>query len=276
MSARRAFVLGAIVGAGVLAAVGAVSAASVDSIRPASRTDGSPKTALEDLAHIDSQLTKAINDAKEGKDVESRIGTIAKAKLELVDSQLGAAVDGVKGGTWFRALECVDFRLSLAKLAEQGHLPKHGATGPFGVVTELEYAKACKQSLEAAIQKANPPSTGKVSITESDTWAHNQAIGKSNVCINVKTTPPQSFVSGTLTGPGGFTASTNGNKPLHADGTAQIRTPITQAGSYTDNLTVYDKNGTQTATSSNTFTVDPPPQDGPTPAFGPSCPAPTQ
>jgi len=61
----------------------------------------------------------------------------------------------------------------------------------------------------------------KVSITESDTWAHNAAIGKSNICINVETTPPQAFISAGLTGPGNYTASLP-KTPLHPDGTRQV------------------------------------------------------
>jgi hypothetical protein len=114
-----------------------------------------------------------------------------------------------------------------------------------------------------------------VTISESDTWTHNQAIGVSNVCINVRTSPPQASISATLSGPGNYHANLN-ETPLLPDGSIQIKSPITQAGSYTDTLTVYDKSGNQTATTTNTFTVDPPPQDGPTPSFGPSCPKPTQ
>jgi hypothetical protein len=128
--------------------------------------------------------------------------------------------------------------------------------------------------LKKALQKANPPPE-KVSITESDTWAHNPDIGKSNICINVKTTPPQAFISVSVGGPGNYKANLP-KAPLHPDGTRQVGATITQAGSYTDNLTVYDKNGTQTATSTNTFTVAPPPQNGPTPKFGPDCPKPPQ
>ncbi len=112
-----------------------------------------------------------------------------------------------------------------------------------------------------------------VRITETDTWAHNASLGKSNVCLDVATTPPQAYVSAELTGPGGFDAKTDGKAPLHPDGTAQIRATITQAGSYTDTLTVYDQNGNQTATSTNTFTVKPPPDNGP--EANPPCQAPT-
>jgi hypothetical protein len=92
--------------------------------------------------------------------------------------------------------------------------------------------------------------------------------------IRAWSTPPQAYVSGELKGPNGFDAKTNGKAPLHSDGTAQIKMPITQAGNYTKTLTVYDAKGNQTATVTKTFTVAPPPQDGPT--TNPSCPKPTQ
>jgi hypothetical protein len=133
-----------------------------------------------------------------------------------------------------------------------------------------------KEEIKASFEPGKPGGTcphASAKITETDTWAHNAPLGKSNVCINVATSPAQAFVSADMTGPGGYDASTGGKQPLHADGTAQIRATITQAGSYTDSLTVFDKDGNQTATSTNTFTVTPPPNNGPD--TNPPCPAPT-
>jgi hypothetical protein len=128
---------------------------------------------------------------------------------------------------------------------------------------------------KAALAKCNAtPPPPAVSISEQDTWTYNTTIGKANICINVKTTPPQASISVNVTGPNNYTASLP-ETALHPDGTRQIGALITQPGSYTDNLTVYDATGKQTATTTNTFTVAPPPQDGPTPTFGPSCPKPT-
>ena len=266
--------LGAIVGAGVLAAVGAVNAASGGSAKPIAVSEVVPKSVFDELKFMDQQLTKAIAEAGKGEAVRPRIDNIKKAKFQLIDSQFGDLVDGVKGSTWFRELDCVDVQLRLAQTYETLSNAEH-----FKQFLEkdipgfLENAQKCKEKLETALGKANQPE--KVSITESDTWAHNASIGKSNICINVKTTPPQAFISAGLAGPGNYTASLP-KTPLHSDGTRQVGATITEAGSYTDTLRVYDKSGTQTATTTHTFTVAPPPQDGPDPAFGPSCPAPTK
>jgi hypothetical protein len=267
--------LGAIVGAGVLAAVGAVGAATGGSTRPAYRAESSPKAALQDLAFIDSQLTKAINEAKEGKDVASRIDNIVRAKLQLVRGVLTAPVDGVAGSIWFRTLDCVDVDVKLAKITEQGHAFIH-APRKNTVPQFLEAAAGCKKRLEADVQKANPPPRAeKLSLTTFPTWTHNTDIGKSNICINVKTEPAQGFLSATLTGPGGFHTSLP-KTPLHPDGTRQTGAEIAQPGEYKYTITVYDANGNPAATAANTFTVAAPPQDGPTPPFGPPCPKPTQ
>jgi hypothetical protein len=128
---------------------------------------------------------------------------------------------------------------------------------------------------KAAYAKCAAPPHPSVSISEAGTWTYNTAIGKANICINVKTTPPQASISASVTGPNNYKANLPVT-PLHPDGTRQIGAPITQPGAYTDTLTVYDTTGKQTATTTNTFTVAPSPQDGPTPKFGPPCPKPTQ
>jgi hypothetical protein len=260
-------VLGAIVGAGVLAAVGAVGAWS----SPERHADTVPRAVFDDLKFMDQQLTKAIAEAGKGESVGHRVDTIKKTKLELVDGELNLPVDGVQARVWFRTLDCVDVEIALAKRIEDFGV----GTGHANVQIPryLKAAQRCKETLEKALTKANQPE--KVSITESDTWAHNEAIGKSNICINVKTTPPQAFISAELAGPGNYTANLP-KTPLHPDGTRQVGATVTQAGAYTDTLNVYDKNGKQTASTTNTITVAPPPQNGPDPTFGPSCPAPTK
>ncbi len=123
-----------------------------------------------------------------------------------------------------------------------------------------------------------PPPPSQVQITEFDTWAHNTEIHKSNICINVETTPPQASISATITGPSNYKA-TLPITPLHPDGTRQVGAQINQSGDYTKTLTVYDATGKQTATVTKTFTVLPPPPDGPqagpVPPFGPPCSVPT-
>src|SRR5579859_2836474 len=113
-------------------------------------------------------------------------------------------------------------------------------------------------------------------ISEQDTWTHSVDGTKTTICNDLQTSPPMASVSGEMTGPSGFDAKTNGTQPLRADGSAQIRTTISHivAGAYTAKFAVYDKSGKPTATSSNTFVVAAPPQNGPPPKGGPSCPAP--
>jgi hypothetical protein len=117
---------------------------------------------------------------------------------------------------------------------------------------------------------SRPPT---VTISEDDTWTHNPPIGKSNICINVRTTPPQASISANLDGPSGY-HSHLGKTPLDKPGSIQIKSEITKKGDYTKTLTVYDASGKQTATVTKTFTVASPPQDGP--AATPPCPKPTQ
>lgn len=115
-----------------------------------------------------------------------------------------------------------------------------------------------------------PPSA---SISEADTWTYNTSIGKGNICINVRTTPPQASISASVTGPSNYKASLP-KTPLHPDGTRQVGAEITRPGAYTKTLTVYDATGKETATVTKTFTVAAPPQNGP--ATTPPCPKPTR
>jgi hypothetical protein len=121
-----------------------------------------------------------------------------------------------------------------------------------------------------------PPSDSPptVTISEDDTWTWNADLGKAYVCVNVRTTPPQSFVSADIDGPNGYHASTNGKWALGSDGSRQLSAPATQPGDYTKTLVVYDVSGNQTATVTKAFTVAPPGTDGP--ATNPPCPKPTE
>ena len=148
-------------------------------------------------------------------------------------------------------------------------------------IAQLKEGRRLKRRLEdqlnpPAAAPTSPPTSSTVgsavTISEDDTWTHNTELKKSRICINVRTTPPQTSVSGTVKGPDGYVADIP-KSPLHADGTAQIRGSITQAGAYTKTLYVYDPGGKQTATVTKTFTVLDPPTDGP--ATTPPCPKPT-
>jgi len=122
----------------------------------------------------------------------------------------------------------------------------------------------------AAFDVPLPPQT--VTISEDDTWAHNEAAELSKICINVRTRPAQASATVSLDGPGGYHSQSPPNTPL-INGARQFTSLITHAGDYTKTITVYNGKGAQTATVTTTFTVDPPPTDGP-PA-SPPCQAPT-
>ena len=115
---------------------------------------------------------------------------------------------------------------------------------------------------------AVPPQA--VTISEDDTWSHNESIGLSNICINVRTSPPQAAATVTLSGPNYHSSSPPRTPLVH--GARQFVSPISVPGEYTKTITVYDESGAQTATVTRTFKVDPPPADGP-PAT-PACSAP--
>ncbi len=116
-----------------------------------------------------------------------------------------------------------------------------------------------------------PASAPSVTISEDDTWSHNQSMGLSNICINVRTSPHQASATVTLSGPGGYHSSSPPKTPL-INGARQFTSPITVPGEYTKTITVYNAADTQTATVTKTFTVDEPPVNGP--AATPKCSAP--
>ena len=279
MSARRAFVLGAIVGAGVLAAVGAVSAGSSSSVRPQRRAETVPANFLIDLKDIDGLLTKLVHDLHSGKldspDVITRIARIENAKRAMIREFLQQPIYGLKASGVFLNLDCLDSNLHKGIGYVLGSKGRQLTNTDMNDITKyVEAGQKCKETLETTLHAANPPPE-KLSLTTFPTWTHNTDIGKSNICINVETEPPQGFLSADVTGPGGFHTSLP-KTPLHPDGTRQTGAEIAQAGEYKYTITVYDANGNATATTANTFTVDAPPQDGPTPPFGPPCPKPTQ
>jgi hypothetical protein len=111
-------------------------------------------------------------------------------------------------------------------------------------------------------------------ISEDDTWTHNPPLGKSNVCINVRTDPPaeDADIDVTLQGPG--TESSTHNGRLSGRGRGQLIFPITKAGQFTKTIVVYDKNDKEVARTTVTFTVADPPTDGA--ATTPPCPKPTK
>jgi hypothetical protein len=111
------------------------------------------------------------------------------------------------------------------------------------------------------------------SISEDDTWTHNPPLGKSNVCVNVRTKLAAGTFTVTLTGPGGFKAESPGRTPL-VNGAGQFIATITRAGEFTKTIEVYDDMNVLTATVTKTFVVANPPTDGP--ATTPPCPKPTE
>ena len=341
MSARGAFVLGAIVGAGVLAAVGAVSAGSSHSSAPKSvalvvgpqgRADTAPAGLLADLKQLDELLAKARTEPLDRERIRTYAREVQELKAKIGDRYFQQVVNGAPASSaiglfdkitvsaWNEAGNYADYYaqelatifftqpiygvklneiISTFDAIDKG-LIRAGRFLHFAELDEIDakHAKAesqkenflakakedraeaasllldaghFKMELEKEFTKVSPPQN--VTISEDDTWAHNTDIGKSRVCVNVRTTPPQASVSATITGPGGYNAQAS-KSPLHADGTGQIRGLITQPGDYTKTIIVYDANGNQTATVTKTFTVAPPPQDGP--ATTPPCAKPTQ
>lgn len=108
-----------------------------------------------DFTHLDRMLTRAIDRAEKGESTVSLIDQIRHTKLEVVDGALAQPVDGVKGSTWFRTLDCVDVDLALAKRIEDFGVGNAGHAN-VQITNYLKAAKSCKQALEDAVHRANP------------------------------------------------------------------------------------------------------------------------
>jgi hypothetical protein len=108
-------------------------------------------------------------------------------------------------------------------------------------------------------------------ITIEPTWTHNPELGKSNICLYITTSPAQATATVTLTGPNGY-SSHSPDKTALLNGSRLFTSEITQPGDYTANATAYNTDGEQTATTTQAFTVTPPPTHGP--PTGQTCPAP--
>jgi hypothetical protein len=119
-----------------------------------------------------------------------------------------------------------------------------------------------------------PPSSSPPTVTISavPTWRWGPHGDEAYVCVNLTTSPPQSFVSADIFGPSGYHASTNGKWALDTTGSLQLSAPTTLPGGYTYTLDVYGANADQTATTTGAFTVAAPGTDGPT--TNPACPQP--
>jgi hypothetical protein len=287
MSARKAFMLGAVVGASLLAVVGAVSASSSGQTQqpaavmsPDARNTLPPpglKGLVQNLKHWDTLLEKLRRMAP--SELRSAFKQFEAASVWRF--QVYKAVPGdVYGVPISKVLSTLDRVEGHIRLADDIRT-QPGRAGD--VTHEIKLAEIEKDALLQLFQAAlpspspsppPPPPPPTVSISEDDTWAHNPEIGKSNVCINVRTTPAQASVSATLDGPDGYRAHLDKTPLDQPQGSIQIKSEITLAGDYTKTLIVYDANGNQTATVTKTFTVAPPPQDGPT--TNPPCPKPTQ
>jgi hypothetical protein len=167
MSARKAFVLGAIVGAGVLAAVGAVSAGSSGSVAPASprlRADVVPPAVFDDLKHIDKLLAKLIGDVRSGS-LESgaqtidRIAEIERAKREMVSAFFEQPIYGLKFSEVFFGLDCLDRDLGQGIGEVLGHVDNARVAD---IITK---GQKCKQRLENKLRKGSPPPSQALSIS---------------------------------------------------------------------------------------------------------------
>jgi hypothetical protein len=227
-----------------------------------------PKSVLDGLAALDAHLARVQDDWRHGRlseeQVVREVNRLEREKLQLLE--LFPPVYGARFVDLYQLLEGLDTFLRSA--IEDTYDQDTGERNPIRV--DFSDAIAWKQKLEQLLRPSAQPQP--VTIEEEDTWTHNATLGKSNVCIDVRTTPPQASVSATLTGPGGYHAELP-KSPLHTDGFAQIGSEITQAGDYTKTVTVYDAAGNVTASVTRTFTVLAPPQNGP--SATPPCPAPT-
>jgi tetratricopeptide (TPR) repeat protein len=135
---------------------------------------------------------------------------------------------------------------------------------------DIGRAIAWKEALERAIETGIPEPP---SILQSFSWAHNLLLEKTNVCIDLETTPPQDSVTVELFGPNGYHAKSPAYQPL-VDGKLRLISLITMPGKYTDKVTTYDAKRVETGSATMEFTVKPPPDDGP--ELDPPCEAPTK
>jgi len=115
------------------------------------------------------------------------------------------------------------------------------------------------------------PQPQQTIIAEDDTWTYNETTGQANICVNVRTSPSQASATVTLAGPNGYHSHSPARTAL-IGGARQFGSLITQPGSYTKTITVYDTQGAETASVTRTFTVAARPQNGP--AANPPCRAP--
>ena len=164
--ARKAFVLGALVGAGVLAAVGAVSAGGNRPVRSASSQTAVtqiarmgqraevPPTALPELAAIDERLNRLVNLA-ENLDLAALLPTEINAIDELQRQfgdkylQAGLGIPYNPNDPIYNNLEGMDFSLHAAvgDLIQADHLDDQARKSSGAEHTRREQGQAGRQPL---------------------------------------------------------------------------------------------------------------------------------
>jgi hypothetical protein len=217
-------------------------------------------------------------------------GQVSRTLKDLEATKLSAAaqfpdVFGLPYTETFTNLSCIDEQISRSMLVlrqfESGTLKAGVYAGVYAhkfFVESLKNAKQCKDTLETELQGTSPTPTPSASPTPSPTsppgpgttptptptagfgvnlhggWIHNSP-GNSTIYGCVTTTPPQpgaSYAYDESSSDGSQSDSEVGN--LDSNGAATLQTPITQFGTYDEDITVTDSNGSETASTTVTVT----------------------
>jgi hypothetical protein len=139
-----------------------------------------------------------------------------------------------------------------------------------GYLYDIGRAIAWKQALERAVETGFPEQP--VLIFQLASWAHSISLEKTNICLDLETSPAQDSATVELFGPNGYHAQSPPFQPL-VNGKLRLIAQITTTGDYTDKVTTYDSNRVETGSATLEFTVKES-SDGPT--LVPPCEAPTK